>query len=356
MGLPLDRRGRVVIQVRAAALTNYFEVARFVGLDPYEMLRRAGINPLALNDPDNLLPARNVGDLLQDSAVEADCQHFGLLLAETRSTASLGPISLLLSHQGTARDVLNALVRYQGVLNEIIVLAVEEDGDETILRAGLSAAYRPQSIELLLGVTCRTISELVGGRWHPDCAHFIHPAPDDLSVHRRVFQCPLIFDSDFNGLVCSTASLDAPNPSAESVMARHAQRYLEMLVPDAIGSVTERARRTLYLLLPAGRATLEHLARNLDLHPRTLQRTLEKEGRTFATLLNEVRRALALRYLSSSTHSITLIAHMTGYATPSSFTRWFAAEFGMAPAQWRAEERADETARPTAEPPPALRA
>jgi AraC-like DNA-binding protein len=149
----------------------------------------------------------------------------------------------------------------------------------------------------------------------------------------------LIFESDFNGFVCATASLDAPNPAADSVMARHAERYLEMLAPDAAGSITEQARRALYLLLPAGKASVEASADNLGLHPRTLQRALEKEGKSFATLLAEVRRELALRYLSSSQHSITGIAHMTGYATPSSFTRWFCAEFGVSPAQWRADER-----------------
>ena len=112
-----------------------------------------------------------------------------------------------------------------------------------------------------------------------------------------------------------------------------------MLVPEpSDGSITERARRSIYLLIPEGRATLEQVAENLRVHVRTLQRSLGNEGRTFAILLNEVRRELALRYLSSSTHSITAIAQMTGYATPSSFTRWFTAEFGMAPAAWRAEE------------------
>ncbi len=191
-----------------------------------------------------------------------------------------------------------------------------------------------------MGMICRIISEVVCGRWRPESAHFVHPAPRDLSVHRRIFQCPLVFESEFNGFACSAASLDAPNPAAESVMARHAQRYLDMLVPDpADGSIAERARRSLYLLLPAGRGTLEQVADNLGVHPRTLQRLLDKEGRTFATLLNEVRRELALRYLSSSTHSMTAIAQMTGYASPSSFTRWFCAEFGIAPAAWRAEER-----------------
>jgi AraC-like DNA-binding protein len=196
-------------------------------------------------------------------------------------------------------------------------------------------------IELLMGFMCRAISEVVGGRWHPEVAHFAHAAPADRSAHHRVFQCHLEFDSEYNGLSCPTAWLDAPNPAAETVMARHAQRYLDMLLPDpADGSVTGRARRSLYLLLPAGRGSLDQVGENLDLHPRTLQRLLEKEGRTFATLLNEVRRELALRYLSSSTHNVTSIAQMTGYASPSSFTRWFAGEFGVAPAQWRADERA----------------
>lgn len=333
-------------QLHTAALTNYFEVARFVGLDPYPLLRRVKISPATLADPDALIPSGAVADLLEYSAEESGCQSFGLLMAESRTLASLGPISLLLAHQGTARDVLNAMVDYQSVLNEMMSLDVEHeseagDGGLAVIRVGFIGGYDGrQAIELLMAIICRTISELVSGRWHPDLAYFRHGAPDDTGIHARIFQCPLLFDADFNGLVCAEAALDAPNPAAESAMARHAKRYLDMLVPEpADGSVSERARRSLYLLLPAGRATLDQLAANLGLAPRSLQRLLEKEGRTFATLLNEVRRELALRYLASPAHSVGSVAQMTGYATPSSFSRWFTAEFGMSPAQWRAEER-----------------
>ena len=335
-------------QIHTAALTNYFEVARFVGLDPYAMLRRFRISPATLADPDALLNSGAVADLLEDSARESGCPSFGLLMAESRTLSTLGPISLLLAHQGTARDVLNAMVEYQGVLNEVLSLDVEEtrqgDGDGlAIIRTGFFNGYDGrQSIELLMAIVCRTVSEVVSGRWHPDLAYFQHNAPDDLSHHMRIFQCPLVFGGEFNGLVCSEAALDAPNPAAELVMARHAKRYLDMLVPEkADGSVTERARRSLYLLLPAGRATLEQLGANLGLHPRALQRQLEREGRTFAMLLNEVRRELALRYLSSPAHSVGSVAQMAGYATASSFSRWFSNEFDMSPAQWRAEEKAE---------------
>jgi AraC-like DNA-binding protein len=327
--------------VRAAALTNYAEVARFVGLDPDKMLRRAGISPESFADPEALIPGPPVGLLFEESARESGCLSFGLLLAECRTLPSLGPLSLLIRHQATAREVIAAFIHYQSLLSETLALGIEEHGDSTIIHVDYVAGLgRRQAVELLMGLVSRTVAEVVAGRWQMESAHFVHAAPDDLRVHRRVFRCPLIFEDDFNGFVCPTECLDAPNPAAESVMAEHARRYLDMLIPDpADGTITERARRSLYLLLPAGRAGLEQTARNLDLHPRALQRLLKTEGRSFAALLNEVRRELALRYLAGSTHSVTAIAQLTGFASPSSFTRWFAAEFGMAPAQWRAEER-----------------
>lgn len=328
-------------RVRAASLTSYFEVARFVGLDPTRMLRRAGIDPAILGDPERQLPAGPMVALLEASARESGCATFGLLMAEARSVASVGAVGLLLKHQGTVREVIDALVQYQGLMAEALAISVEELDGATIIRTEiLGAIDAPQATEYLMGMVCRMISDVAAGRWHPETAHFLHQGPKDLGVHFRIFQCPLAFRSHFNGFACATESLDAPNPSADTIMARHARRYLDMLVPDpSEGSITERARRSIYLLAPEGRATLEQVADNLGLHARTLQRLLEKEGRTFAILLNAVRRELALRYLSSSAHNVTSVAQMTGYSTPSSFTRWFTAEFGMAPAVWRAEER-----------------
>jgi AraC-like DNA-binding protein len=322
-------------------MVNYAEVARFVGLDPAVMLRRAGIDPAGLADPEHMLDAASVATLLETSARESGCPVFGLLMAESRSVASVGAVGLLLKHQGTAGDVINALVQYQGLFTEVLTIKPEIIEGATVIHTELSAGIGgPQSTEYLMGLVCRIVSVVTAGRWHPETAHFLHESPGDLAVHRRVFQCTPVFRSGFNGFVCPADSLDAPNLAADSSMARHARRYLDMLVPDgADGSITERVRRCVYLLLPAGRATLDQVGENMGLGARTLQRMLDQEGRTFATLLNEVRRELALRYLANSSHSMTAIAQMTGYSTPSGFTRWFTAEFGLAPAAWRAEER-----------------
>jgi len=330
-----------VSQVGAGSLTSYCEVARFVGLDPNAMLRRARINPQILDHPEHPLDVTQVVRLLEDSARESGCHCFGLLMAESRSLSRIGPLRLLVNHLDTAHDVVAAVVRYQSLITEAMAISLEEEDGTAIIRTDLVAErVGPQAIELLMGVVYRIISETVSGHWHPDSAHFVHSAPGELGVHRKVFQAQLVFDNAFNGFACSTESLDVLNPTADPVLALHAKRYLDLLMREASdGSIMERAKRSIHLLLPSGRANLDLVGENLGLHPRTLQRLLGREKLSFGMLLNEVRRELALRYLSGSTHSVSSIAQMTGYATPSSFTRWFCTEFGTAPAAWRAEER-----------------
>lgn len=334
-------------QVRAAALTNYVEVARFVGLDPFRMLRHAGIRFEPLADPDHLIPGLPVTTLLEESARQSGCLSFGVLMAECRRLSNLGAVSLLLSFTGTARGALDTIIRYQSLISEALAISLDIVGELAIIRIEITGGLgQRQATEALMGVVCRAISEVVDGRWHPESAHFVDAAPEDLSAHRRVFHCPLDFSSDFSGLACSLASLDATNPDADSIKARHAQRYLDMLYSGrADGSITERTRRSIYLLLPVGRATLDQASENLGLRPRTLQRLLDKEKQNFANLLNEVRRELALRYLSSSAHNLTSIAQMIGYASSSSLTRWFVAEFGIGLAAWRAEEQQERGPR-----------
>jgi AraC-like DNA-binding protein len=329
-------------QVRAATLTNYFQVAAAVGLDADRMLARAGLARAMLDDPDRRIPASSVSLLLEESARESGCMGFGLLMAEARPISGLGAVSLLLRHQRTLRDAIRVLIRYQHVLAETMVIALDEEGESAMIRTDIVAGHHMtrQPLEMIVGEMRRAFTGIAGGQWHPECAHFVHAAPPDLAIHRRVLDCPLQFGSEFNGLTCTAASLDLPIAGAEPEMARYAEDTVEMLMPTADpGTVADRTHRLLYLLLPLGRGTLEHAGARLGLHPRALQRQLEKEGASFGNVLNRARRELALRHLASPAHSIEAIAVLVGYATLSSFSRWFTAEFGVSAGAWRAGQR-----------------
>ncbi|MCW3848781.1 AraC family transcriptional regulator [Sphingomonas sp. LB-2] len=344
-------------QVRAAALTNYFEVARFVGLDPNAMLKRARINPAMLSDPDRRISRTAVNFLLTESAREANCVSFGLMMAESRELAHLGAIGLVLRHQQTVRGVVQAMARYQHLMGDTVNVRMEERGEDVAFIVGIAPGHgtvERQGIELVMGIVYRAIIAVSGGQWRPKAVHFTHPAPGDPAVHNRVFNVPLVFSSDFNGFVSSAAALDAPYSSADTELARYAESYLDLLAPGAAAASMEaQVRRSLDLMLPLGRATLEQVSENLGMPSRTLQRLLEKEGHSFGSLLHDVRREVAIDQLTHSSRSLGEIARMIGYATPSSFTRWFYGEFGLTPGSWRAGLRPAEADRPGLPPHPA---
>ena len=198
-----------------------------------------------------------------------------------------------------------------------------------------------QAIELLMGIVCRVISEVVGGRWHPESAHFVHAAPGDLSVHRRVFQCPLVFGSEFNGFACPTASLDAPNPAADRswrAMPGAISTCWSRRPPTARSPSGRGARSICCCRRGAATSTGRRQSRPASARAPAAAREGRPDLRDPAQR-GPARAGAALSVEARPTMS-TAIAQMTGYASPSSFTRWFAAEFGMAPAAWRAEGHA----------------
>jgi AraC-like DNA-binding protein len=338
----------MTVVVRAAALSNYADVARQVGLDPRRMLRQVELDPAVLNNPDTRIPVAAVIALLEASAEQSGCMGFGLRMAEARRLSDFGAISLLMKHQRTVRDILAIIARYRRLVNEALAIHVEEFNDLVIIREELvsetNLASR-QSYELAVGTVFRMFRALLGERWQPYSVHFTHAAPPDVSVHRRLFGLDVRFDSDFNGIVCAAADLDRANPAADAVMANYAQQFLETLPKAQLGSAALDARKAIYLCLPAGKASIEQIARSLGLNVRTLQRRLDAEKTCFSNLVNEVRRDLAVRYLSNKSYSMLQVADMLGYSQLSSFTRWFALEFGVPPTRWQLTHNGDDPDR-----------
>ena len=337
--------------VRAASLTNYLEVSRHLGLNPHALLAQVGLSTALLDDPNQRIAVSSVVTLLEESARVSGCETLGLRMAELRQLSDFGEISLLLSHQRTLRDALQVVVDYRHLMNDSLAIFIEEAGKMVIIREEVvteTPMPSRQATELAIGVMFRLCSALLGSHWHPYSVNFMHQAPDNLHLHRRLFGCKLEFGSEFNGIVCPDISLDMTNPNADPAMARYAQSYLDSLQGHEGTSMLFEVRKAIYLLLPMGRATIEQVAQSQGMNVRTLQRRLKDDGCAFNDVINDVRRDLVLRYLDNPNYSLSRIADMLGYSMASSFTRWFISQFGMPPASWRAQKQS--TAKPGAGP------
>ena len=102
-----------------------------------------------------------------------------------------------------------------------------------------------------------------------------------------------------------------------------------------IRDVVDVERNAILLGLNDGTATLPHIAAELGMPQRTLQRRLSEDGTSFKQLVEDTRIARARYYLRRSTLNITDIAMELGYAEASVFVRAFKRAMGVTPNRYR---------------------
>lgn len=326
---------------RYAALHDYADLGRSLGLDTVALIRAAGLDPASMTVQDRWVPAAAVADLLERSASACGHDDFGLRLAERRRFGNLGPLGLIVREEPDVRSALRIITRHENMFNEAVRTRIlERDGIAT-LRVSLDLGEpgnARQAVELAVGVLHGLLRGFAGPDWRALEVRFTHPAPRDLRSHLRVFGPHVRFDQDFDAILTYTADLDRPNDMSDPQLRAYARQMLPDY-PDRTGPATtlERVRELVELLLPTGRCSVEQVARSLGADRRTVHRHLAAEGETFTSLLDSTRAELAQRLVTNRAHTLTEIAELLGFSTPGNFSRWFRHRFGRSPTRWRDE-------------------
>jgi AraC-like DNA-binding protein len=326
--------------VRSASLTKFSEVARAVGIDPEQMVRRVGLDRSCLYTPDLRIPEIRLAEILEASAKSADFQSPGLMVAASWRLADFGALGLLLQHQPNLRHVLSDLGHYRHLLSDSVAVQVADIADVCVVRVMLVTG-RPdpgrQVVELAVGAALCLFRAVLGPQWMPRSVHFAHAAPASVQLHRRVFGPRIEFNSELDGIVLSREDMDRPNPLADIRLAAYARDFLDLQPHPREDTIADDVRRALHALLPSGRHAVELVGQNLGLSARSLQRQLEQSGESYSALVNEVRSELALRHLGNPACSISQLAGLLGFSEASAFSRWFSVQFGMPPTRWRSQ-------------------
>jgi len=109
-------------------------------------------------------------------------------------------------------------------------------------------------------------------------------------------------------------------------------RRLQQRYPD---NIQDQVCHIIGQTLPSGECSIDRVATSLGLHPRVLQKRLNKEGSTYAQLLQQTRLAIAKQHLSFKSMTITDLALNLGYADVSVFSRNFKRWTGRSPRDWQ---------------------
>ena len=336
--------------IRGACLTDYVEVAHSVGLDPYRMVEAVGLPSASLKDPDLKISLPAFIRLLEASAKAASIDNFGLRLSERRLLSNLGPVGLMAREQPTVRKAMEALAHYIGLHSDGIILRLEDQDDLVVISPVVSAQRgvpMRQATELSVGVVFRTLQISLGGAWKPQVVSFTHGPPRNRDVHLKIFGSRVEFGQGSNAIVCRARDLQKPIPTSDPIMARYIKQYLELIGGRTDAMTSGNVREFVWMLLPAGRCSIEHIAEHMGVDRRTIHRRLRHEGTTFSSIVEDVRTEMVGRYLEDRNRPLYLMAQMLGFSALSTFSRWFRDRYGCSASQWRAEADAFKTSRPS---------
>ena len=331
--------------IRSASLIGYVELARSLGLNPQALMRKAGLHARCLDDPETPVSVYAVQHLLELSAQAAGAEDFGLRMARNRRMANLGPLSIVLREEPTARAALNTLCRYLRLLNASLLTHIEDHADVVIIREAFlterDGSIR-QSIELAVGVMHRILVELLGPGWKPRQVCFTHRPPTDLRGHRALFGPQLAFNSGFSGIVCAARDLTAKLPTVETGVALYARRFLDQALSNTRSNTADAARQLIVALLPGGRCTADQVAQHLGMDRRTLHRHLDTQGSSFTRMIQQIRAEFVVRQLRDSDRPMAELAELIGFSSASAFAFWFRHHFGCSVSHWRKQNAASQ--------------
>jgi AraC-like DNA-binding protein len=118
------------------------------------------------------------------------------------------------------------------------------------------------------------------------------------------------------------------------VFEQHARAALPAAGVD--DSRADQVARVLSRKLKGSVPALHEVARELSMSSRNLQRTLRDAGTSYQSLLDDVRRDLAIRHLANPATSAGQVGFLLGFSEPSAFHRAFRRWTGKPPSAFRA--------------------
>jgi len=315
-----------------------------MGKDVAVTLSKAGLTPEEASDPAIRLEVRTQIKLLQLAAEELQDELLGFHLARSFELREIGLVYYVAASSEYLADALRHAERYSQIMNEGIRLRFGlEDRSATIALEYVNVdrdADRHQ-IEFWLVALVRICRQVTDGRLVPSrvgVRHVRSRAPEEF---RAFFGSDVQFGADCDAISFPAPVASLPIVGRDSYLNELLLRYAEEALarkPRALSTVRSKVAEMLPKLLPHGEATASEVARQIGLSSRTLSRKLSEEGTSFAEILDQLRAALAKRYLDDETLPISEVAWLLGYREVSSLTHAFKRWTGTTPRQFRSGE------------------
>jgi AraC-like DNA-binding protein len=306
----------------------------------YAATRGVKLDPSISSHPDDRIPFTQLVDLYERAAQLTGDKNFGLHVGQSVDPKLFDVVGYSALNSPTLGDAFARVARYHSIWTDGATFTLETSNKTSAIvyrYVDDSISEHRHDAEMTLATVTTLCRNIASAEFTPTAVEFQHNEPADISEHRQLFRCPLKFNSRTNKLHFPSSYLSLPIEKADAslcaLLDRHAEELLAKFPPR--DSLVDQVRSIIASEFRGGDPSLEHVADQLRMTPRTLQRKLQELGTSHNELLEQMRRQLAMRYLREREMAICEVAYLLGFSESSSFHRAFKRWTGLTPKEFR---------------------
>jgi AraC-like DNA-binding protein len=325
--------GTIAICFVAAAL----ESVRARGLDADGLLRQVGLSPGLLQSSQTRVSAKHYGALWRLVALTLDDEFFGQDSRRMKAGSFAMICHSLLNCKTLGQAIDRSLRFYSLILDDIYGKLNREGTEASITLHDAGAPQRVFAHEVLLMLLHGVACWLVGRRIPIKRAQFSYEEPAHSREYRLMYSTSIGFRAPHTAITFDAAILELPivqNERTVKEFLRNAPENILLKYKNG-SSLGARIRRRLRQSLPGDLPEFEALAEEMNMTPATLRRRLHEEGTFYQSIKDQLRRDLAIGYLSHSKRSAMDIGLELGFSERSAFHRAFKKWTGASPGEFR---------------------
>ncbi|HEX6225070.1 MAG TPA: AraC family transcriptional regulator ligand-binding domain-containing protein [Chryseolinea sp.] len=283
-----------------------------------------------------IIAEQQMDDLWQAACRLGNDPLFGLHFGESLRLPALGVVGEIIKSSQTVGQALEIAASLTNMVTDLFTMKVTRNRKAivvelvpTILKA--SDFTMRQMTDLLMVFVIHELDGLLLEKITPTSVYFPYSIPDE-KEYTRVLRCKPLKRKDRLAIHFEAKLWEEPILSSNYEL----QEFLLQTVngngdehgsPRFMDRIHDYVMRNAYLGIPS----LEDVASNFNVTPRSLQRRLQEEGATYQQVSDAVRKSLALQYIRAGDYPIKEISLMLGYNELSAFSRAFKRWTGKAP-------------------------
>ncbi len=325
--------------VRSGAINGYERLVTELGQNPVSLMAEVDLSHAQFRNPNTYISYNRLAQLLEITADACADPLFGLRLSQLQTSTVLGDLAMTLAQLPTVRDALDSINRHLYLHARGVHLHQLDRGDTLQLELVFDISTDrglQQLVQMSVGQLANFLRELL----ELDSPTFPillrqHPPPAGDSRAPLPLLSRVMFGASGDGIRIPSAWLERKPHRDEELLRRYFQDYLRLLEQRYPDNLQDQVRDIVGQILPSGECRIERVAAMLDLHPRVLQKRLQREGTSYVRLLQATRRELAEQHLRHQSMSVTDLALNLGYADVSVFSRNFKQWTGLSPRNWQ---------------------